>query len=218
LAQWLKRQQVYCALRLRCNEYIETQDGVWVQLNQLGLAPGMTLFFEGVKITKTHGFGGWSLAAYWRRQYRKRQAKEGWFVLTNLSNFKEAMQAYRQRMGIEEMFRDCKSGGYQLEETGLQDTRLIALLLVMTLAYGAATFEGKKLRQLHLDKYVARSKDAACAPLRHSHFYVGLYAYAWVNFEQFCQATVETLLALSPGKRLFYQRGKQAISLIRSLL
>jgi hypothetical protein len=94
----------------------------------------------------------------------------------------------------------------------------MALLLVMTLAYSAATFEGKKLRQLSLDKYIARSKDAASAPLRHSHFYVGLYAYAWVNFEHSCQNTVESLLALSPGKRLFYQRGKRAMTLIRSML
>lgn len=218
LARWLKRQRVYCALRLRCNEYIETQDGVLVQLSELGLAPGMALYFEGIKVTKSHGFSGWTLAAYWRRQYRKRRAKEGWFILTNLGSFNQAMSAYRQRMGIEEMFRDCKGGGYHLEETGLQGTRLMALLLVLTLAYGAATFEGKKLRQNHLDRYVSRSKDTVAAPLRHSHFYVGLSAYAWVNFEQFCQATVEALLALSPGKRLFYQRGKQAMMLIRSML
>ena len=218
LARWLKRQQVYCALRLRCNEYIETQDGVLVQLNQLGLAPGMTLFFEGIKVTKTHGFGGWNLAVYWRRRYRNSGAKEGWFVLTNLGSFQQAMCAYRRRMGIEQMFRDCKKGGYHLEATGLKATRLMALLLVMTLAYGAATFEGKQLRQLRLDKYIARAKDAGSTPLRHSHFYVGLYAYAWVNFEHSCQTIVEALLALSPGKRLFYQRGKQAMSLIRSLL
>ncbi|PSB21072.1 hypothetical protein C7B76_05395 [filamentous cyanobacterium CCP2] len=127
------------------------------------------------------------------------------------------MSAYRRRMGIEAMFRDCKGGGYHLEETGLSGTRLQALLLAMTLAYGAATFEGKKLWQLKLDKYVARSKDVVGASLRHSHFYVGLYAYAWVNFEQSYQATVETLLALSPGKRLFHQRG-QAMALIRSML
>jgi hypothetical protein len=218
LAQWLKRQRVYCALRLRCNEYIESADGGWVQLNQLGLAPGMALYFEGIKVTKTHGFGGWNLAAYWRRQYRKRRAKEGWFILTNLDGFQQAMSAYRQRMGIEELFRDCKSGGYHLEETGLEGTRLMALLLILTIAYSTATFEGKKLRQHHLDRYIARSKDAASAPLRHSHFYVGLYAYAWVNFEHFCQATVDALLALSPGKRLFYRRGRQAMELIRSIL
>jgi hypothetical protein len=111
LARWLKRQQVCCALRLRCNEYIETKDGVLVQLNELGLAPGMSLYFAGIKVTKTYGFGGWNLAAYWRRQYRNRRTKEGWFVLTNLGSFENAIRAYRQRMGIEEMFRDCKSGG-----------------------------------------------------------------------------------------------------------
>ncbi|PSB21073.1 hypothetical protein C7B76_05400 [filamentous cyanobacterium CCP2] len=58
LARWLKHQRVYCTLRLRCNEYIETQDGVLVQLNELGLAPGMMLYFEGIKVTKSHGFGG----------------------------------------------------------------------------------------------------------------------------------------------------------------
>lgn len=105
-----------------------------------------------------------------------------------------------------------------MEETGLSGTRLQALLLAMTLAYGAATFEGKKLRQLQLDKYVARSKDALGAALRQSHVYVGLSAYAWVNFEHSCQVIVEALLALSPGKRLFYQRGKQAMSPIRSVL
>lgn len=55
-------------------------------------------------------------------------------------------------MGIEEMFRDCKSGGYHLEDTGLEATRLMALLLILTIAYRAATFEGKQLRQHHLDR------------------------------------------------------------------
>ncbi len=68
LAQWLKRQRVYCTLRLRCSEYIQTVDGIWVQLNELGLAPGVALYFQGIKVTKTHGFGGWTLAAYWRKQ------------------------------------------------------------------------------------------------------------------------------------------------------
>ncbi len=80
------------------------------------------------------------------------------------------------------------------------------------------SFEGKKLRHLHLDKYVARSNDSVGAALRHSHFYIGLQAYAWVDVWQSCQDLVEALLALSPGKRLFYQRGKQAMSLIRSML
>jgi hypothetical protein len=37
-------------------------------------------------------------------------------------------------MGIEEMFRDCKTGGYNLEGTGLIDDRLIKMILLMTIA------------------------------------------------------------------------------------
>jgi hypothetical protein len=41
---------------------------------------------------------------------------EKWY---NLGTLPEAIAAYKQRMGIEEMFRDCKTGGYNLESTGL---------------------------------------------------------------------------------------------------
>jgi hypothetical protein len=37
-------------------------------------------------------------------------------------------------MGIEEMFGNCKTGGYNLEETGLKGERLIKIILLMTLA------------------------------------------------------------------------------------
>ena len=56
--------------------------------------------------------------------------KEGWFLLTNLGSLSEAVTAYKNRMVIEEMFRDYKSGGYNLEGTGLQDQRLMALILL----------------------------------------------------------------------------------------
>ena len=38
-------------------------------------------------------------------------------------------------MGIAEMFRDDKSGGYYLEATALKCQRAIALILLIALAY-----------------------------------------------------------------------------------
>jgi hypothetical protein len=38
-------------------------------------------------------------------------------------------------MGIEEMFRDYKSGSYYLEGTGLKGQRVIVLILLIALAY-----------------------------------------------------------------------------------
>jgi hypothetical protein len=46
-------------------------------------------------------------------------------------------------MGIEEMFRDYKSGGYYLEGTGLKGQRLLALILVNST--GASEF-GKYIK------------------------------------------------------------------------
>jgi len=218
LARWLSHQSVYFCLRLRCHEYLQHCNGDWQQLKQLGLKPGMQAFFRGVNVTKTHQASGFQVAARWRGKYRGKVAKEGWFLFTNLSSLQAATRAYAKRMGIEQMLRDCKRGGYHLERTGLKGNRLIALLLVLTLAYGAATFVGQKLRQRGVAHYIARSPESQRSCVRHSHFYTGLYAYGWVNFADTCADLVAALLQLSPGKRPFYQRGQRAMSLIRSTL
>jgi hypothetical protein len=218
LAKWLNRQGVGFCLRLRCHEYFQHAQGEWQQFKQLGLKPGMKAFFRGVKVTKTHQVQGFHVAAYWRRSHRKKRAKEGWFLLTNLPSLTAATQAYKKRMGIEQLFRDCKRGGYDLEGTGLQGSRLKALLLILTLAYGIATFMGQKLRQRRVAHYIARPSHSRQKYSRHSHFYTGLYADAWVNFADSCQELVHALLQLTPGKRPFYQRGQAAMSLIRSTL
>ena len=170
LARWLSHQSVYFCLRLRCHEYLQQLNGDWQQLKQLGLKPGMQAFFRGINVTKTHQASGFQVAACWRGKYRGKVAKEGWFLLTNLPSLQAATRAYAKRMGIEQMLRDCKSGGYHLEGTGLKGTRLIALLLVMTLAYGAATFVGQKLCQRGVAHYIARPSQSQRVRLRHSHF------------------------------------------------
>jgi hypothetical protein len=73
------------------------------------------------------------------------QVDEAWFILTNLGSLQAAINAYKQRMGIEEMFRDCKTGGYDLEGTSLKSHRLINIILLMTIAYSLAIFEGTEL-------------------------------------------------------------------------
>jgi len=73
--------------------------------------------------------------------------KEGWFLLTDLGSLSEAIAAYQQRMGIEEMFRDYKSGGYHLEGTGLQGQRLRALILLIAKAITSAIIQGTALKK-----------------------------------------------------------------------
>jgi hypothetical protein len=71
-----------------------------------------------VKVTKLKGFGYFNLACKWKRKLKGIAPKEGWFILTDLPELGAAITAYKQRFDIEEMFRDFKTGGYNLEDTG----------------------------------------------------------------------------------------------------
>ena len=146
LGNWLQEEAVRFALRLKKNENIQ-QDSVFVELIKLGLKPGMNLFIEGVSVTKQKGFGPFNVAGKWQREYRGWVADEGWFILTNLGSLEATISAYRKRFDIEEMFRDFKSGGYNLEEIRVTGDRLIGLLVLMTLAYSMTTIEGKTLKK-----------------------------------------------------------------------
>jgi len=114
-------------LRLKCSLCIETEPEIWEPLKEVGLLPGISLYFSRVKVRKTQPIEGFDIACKWKRKYRGVSVKEGWFILTNLGSLKKAIAAYQKRMGIEEMFRDYKSGGYYLEGTGLKGQRLMGL-------------------------------------------------------------------------------------------
>lgn len=123
LASWLRDQNVYFSLRLRKSEFVLIETEIWVQLKNLGLSPGVTLYLQGVKVTKTKGFTNFNLACKWQRKYLGWAPEEGWFILTNLDELATAITAYKKRFCIEEMFRDFKSGGYNLEETNVSGER-----------------------------------------------------------------------------------------------
>lgn len=217
LAQWLRSQpRTYFCLRLKRNEYIEIAPNIWFQLQELGVMPGLSIYLEGVKLTKSKGFESANIAAKWKRRYQSKSAEEAWFILTNLANLKAALSAYQKRFGIEEMFRDYKSGGYNLESTGVNDERLIVLIILITLAYTSAIMSGEKIKKKGVVKYVGRVKEKRRAQRRHSSFYIGLHAYTWVeSLDFFCEQTAK-LISLSPHKLPYYQRGRQAQKLIQS--
>ena len=67
---------------------------------------------------------------------------KGWYLITNLPNLKQSVLAYRHRSGIEAMFKDCKTGGYNLEQCQGNDQRLMALVLLIAIAYTCAISRG----------------------------------------------------------------------------
>ena len=218
LASWLVASHVGFCLRLKKNTCLEIENLIWQRLDELGIRPGVCFYYQGRRIRKTRPVSGFALAAKWKRSYRGQTAKEPWYILTNLGSLTVAIEAYKRRMGIEQMFRDCKSGGYNLEGTGLRGERLNAMILVMSLAYFQSTLCGCEINKPQGQKYVCRPKESGRIYRRRSTFGVGLDGENWVkNLEQYHQEAAE-LTNLSPHKRRFYQRGLRAQTFIGSTL
>ena len=98
-------------LRLKKNHCIETEHLVWQRLDELGIVPGTSLYFPGKRVRKTRHATGFDVACNCQSNYGAWQVDEAWFILTDLGSAAAAIDAYKQRMGIEEMFRDCKKVG-----------------------------------------------------------------------------------------------------------
>jgi hypothetical protein len=218
LGNWLREKGVSFCLRLKKNHCIETEHLVWQRLEQLGIVPGTSLYFQGKRVRKTQPATGFEVACKWKKNYRAWKVDEAWFILTDLGSLSAAIDAYKQRMGIEEMFRDCKTGGYDLEGTSLKGDRLINMILLMTLVYSSAIFQGTELKKKQLQKYVSRRKEPKKKYRRRSTFGVGLDGEKWVNYLEQYSEEVEQLMKLTPSKRRFYQQGMRAATLIQSIL
>lgn len=114
------------------------------------------------------------------------------------------------------MFRDCKSGCYNLEGTGVCEQRLITMILLVAIAYSTAVIKGGEIKQMGVQKYVARVKEPRRTERRRSTFGVGLDGDCWVNFMEEYADQMEELMTLSRNKCAFYQRGLRAAKLIMS--
>ncbi|MGD1922426.1 MAG: IS4 family transposase [Pleurocapsa sp.] len=216
LARWLSQQEkVYLSLRLKKNEFVELESQIWFQLSDLGLEPGMSCYYQGIKVTKSKGFSGFNLAAKYKRNYKNKSAKEPWYILTNLDNLSAATDAYAKRMGIEEMFRDLKLGGYNLEITQVSDRRLISTIILITLAYFISILSGQFIKQKGLAKYVTRPTEQERFYKRHSSFSIGLHGQNWIESNTFFQDVIQELIHFSTAKYDYYRKGIRAKTLIQ---
>ena len=164
------------------------------------------MYFQGVRVRKTLPVAGFDIACKWQRDYRGRKVKEAWFILTDLGSLPFASSAYKQRMGIEESYLDCKTGGYNLEGSGLRGERLIKMILLMTLAYYWAIFQGTEIQKKQVQKYVSRRSQARKKYRRRSTFGVGFDGDQWVDYLARHSESVQELMKLTTNKRRFYQQ------------
>ena len=216
LGRWLGERNAYFCLRQKCDTKIQQDDGLYQELRDLGLTPGMKLFLNDQQVTKQKGFGTFNVACKWKRTYKGFKTKEPWYILTNFENLDMAIQAYQKRFDIEEMFRDFKAGGYSLEGSKLEAEQLSKLMIVVAIAYTSATIQGKKIKRIGIQKYVVRPETKMKGQRRHSSFYIGQHMHHWLRLQQLCQETVGELLKINRRWLNHYKKGQRAIELTLS--
>jgi hypothetical protein len=128
--------------------------------------------------------------------------------------FRNGCEGYQKRFGIEAMFKDCKTGGYNLEGSKASPDKLLRIVLLIALAITIAWLQGERTTILGKSSYICRPKETGRTKRRHSKFWIGLYGYNWIAAFHECQEWVEELIVSVSNKRAFYQRGLRAITLI----
>jgi hypothetical protein len=95
-----------------------------------GLRRGEFHSFGRVQITRQR-FGWVELIGYWRAD-----EDEPWYLISDRTLGRDLVRRYQRRFWIEEMFRDFKSHGWDMEASGLRiPARFERLLLIIALAY-----------------------------------------------------------------------------------
>lgn len=88
--------------------------------------------------------------------------------------------------------------------------------MLIAIAYSISTLQGRRIRKKQVQRYVARVTEPKRKIHRHSAFWIGLYGKLWIEPLNLWSTLAGQLMALKPQKRLFFQRGLNAIPLIQS--
>lgn len=216
LASWLDERGVAFILRQKKNTHIQLSGTEKYQpLKELKIQPGSAQFFSDVYHTHTHKLGAFNLASRWKRPYRGQKMKDPWYLLTNLDSLEKTLRFYEARFGIEAMFKDCKTGGYNIEKTKVSESRFLALVLLIAIGYSLTTLRGQQLNIAPRRSYICRLKESPRSTERHSDFWIGTYGTFWVESMDTLSELAEALLSLKPQKRLYFLKGMTALNSIQ---
>jgi hypothetical protein len=130
---------------------------------------------RGVNISKTAHKFPFNVAIHYPKEHHGMPIEEGWFLLTTFSDLNTAVRVYATRFQLEEMFRDFKLYGFNLELTQLNGSRFDAWFLLLTLVYSVMAFNGICTTEADR-KYLVRTDNTKRQAARSSIITVGKVA------------------------------------------
>jgi hypothetical protein len=191
---------------LKKNTYICLDNDELVTLNQLAYHPGVKIFLQGVNISKTAHKFPFNVAIHYPKEHHGMPIEEGWFLLTTFSDLNTAVQTYATRFQLEEMFRDFKLYGFNLELTQLNGSRFDAWFLLLTLVYSTLAFTGVCTTKTE-KRYLVRTDNTKRQSVRNSIITLGkvtlFYKFDW----GFLEPLISQYIRINHHKIDCYVRG-----------
>jgi hypothetical protein len=139
LARWIRRFGIHFCLRVKKSYHVSRTDipARPISLFLRHCQPGECYFFKSIRLTKTANMPC-HLFIYWRKDCQEPLA-----LITDLEEPESLAALYGERMFIETLNRDLKSGGYDVERGKLTEfKRLSNLLIPIALAYIMTVIQG----------------------------------------------------------------------------
>lgn len=120
-------------IRIQCNTVVTLANGQQHRVDELGVPPGQRRYFQNLWLTLESKLCA-NLSVTWTDGDDKHEP-ELLAIISDRPACSARLHEYGQRMGIEQSFRDDKSGGFDIEHTRLQHPeRLERLLLAVAIA------------------------------------------------------------------------------------
>jgi hypothetical protein len=216
LGKWLSERGIAFIFRQKKSTYVQLSESEQYQpFKQIPIRLGQRQFFSGIYQTQAHKLVPFNLAIRWKRPSKGKRTDEPWYLLTNLTSLKETLQLYSARFGIEAMFKDCKTGGYNLEQTKVSEPRFLAIVLLIAMSYYLNTLRGQQLNKIPHRLYICRIKESHRSSERHSDFWISTYGTFWVQCMDIFSNLAFSLMYLKRGKTFYFSQGLRAMSLIQ---
>ncbi|MCL2928069.1 MAG: hypothetical protein MGG37_08710 [Trichodesmium sp. MAG_R01] len=70
------------------------------------------------------------------------------------------------------MFKDYKTGGYNLESAKANETRLNNLILLIAISYTLSSFQVQKIKKKGVQEYISITNEKRRKERRHSSFFL----------------------------------------------
>ena len=175
-------------------------------LKQLASVPGISIFLRGANISKSVHKFPFNVAIHYPKEHHGMPIDEGWFLLTTFSDLNAAVRVYATRFQLEEMFRDFKLYGFNLELTQLNGSRFDAWFLLLTLVYSVMAFNGICTTEAD-QKYLVRTDNTKRQAARNSIITVAKVAlFLKFNWE-FFRPLISEYIRINHHKIDCYIRG-----------